>query len=571
MRLIFLTVLMVFPAIVFATEDLDKYFSEVMKERPVSISKAIEIPELAWEDIEKVYQDLRTSLDSDVDIYRLLLLDYPRLRLLRNELFAKKGYIFKSYYLGKYFKSLGYNASKNNVTLSKKETEIINSIQTIEYAKKIRKYYGYYFNDDFFNAIGGKGLNVEKAINVLKDNEGNEGIKFLSTGKTIDLKKVYFDASFEDENGKIQHNPYLGYYETYELFDNPKIVLIRGWDDEPDRGPRIKELKGAYDYDGNLLFKSDIFFDEVGYSKETDSFLTYAQNGCCGVTDINASVVKFDGTTIAKYEHACGYANFVKPINSEAHLLSMGSIAKGDESCEMGTNGDFGRLVFFDKNGLVLDQEFEGQLISLYPSDVEDMAKVALIDKDLVYFSNKHYGEFIVKLSRPVPFLASPVAKYPDLPEYGTNTSGKFVPIENSTIMWMQNLVGKCSSQNIIVDQFKGDKDGFKSSSGMDLCAEISHERLNVPWKEMRFKCAGYGCDLGFESVFIDYDKGQTNNNILYANDYSYIDLENAVGKMLEVKKVSDQYFLLYGKNKGAIAAFGDKMLYDLIRREVYP
>ncbi len=569
MRLIFLAVLLVLPTVVFANEDLDRYFSNVMRDRPESISKAIEIPELEWEDIEKIYQDLRTSLDSEVDIYKLLLLDYPRLRLLRNELFAKKGYVFKSYYLGKYFKSLGYNLSKKTVALSKAEAKIYNSIRTIEYAKKVRKYYGYYFNNDFFNSIGGKGVNTEKVIEHLKDEEGNEKIKFLSTGKTIDLKKVYFDAFFEDENGKTQHNPYLGYYETYELFDDPKIVLIRGWDDEPARGPQIKEFKGAYDYDGKLLFKSDAFSEEVGYSKETDSFLTYAQNGCCGVTDINASVVKSDGKTIAQYKSACGYANFVKPVNSEAHLLSMGSIAKSGESCEMGTNEDFGRLVFFDRNGLVLDQEFEGQLISLYPSDTEDKAKVALIDEDLVYFSNKQYGEFIVKLSMPVPFIESPVARYPDIPEYGTSPSDKLVPIENPTIMWMYDLVGKCSNQNMIVDQFKGDSVTDKSSYALDLCFEKILKSSNVPWDEMKFDCYSHGCSMGFPSEYIDSNK--SNTNVDYAIDYTYRDLEKLFGKMIRIKQVSDQSFLLYGLNSSVVAAFGDKMLYDFIKRGVYP
>lgn len=571
----------------------EQYFNQIRNKNVATVGFLTEIPSLSWEDKESLFQDLRKNIDRELDIYALFLLDYPRLRLLRNEVYAKHGYVFKNYYLSKYFDQLGYKAKSEAVILSNIEKKNVEKIQSVEYAKKIRKFYGYYFNDELFKNMNEMvKIDDDKIIKINSEDkdpsELNEefDLEFIKNGKKVKIKKSY--SNRPNFNNVDDPGKFLGYYEKTYLFGDPGVLLIRGWDEEFNGDLLGSRLIGAYDFAGNLIFNSNDFFGDVGYNKETSSFFTCAQNGRGGVTDIDASIVKADGKTVASYKNVCGYANFVKPINSDAYLLSLGTIAKGTDFCEGGIKKEFGRLVFFDVNGLIVDQEFNGDIFSLYPSDHEDKAKSVLIDENLIYFS-KRGKEFFVRLSKSVPFTKVIGVKYLDIPKYDNMKEQGHEPIENPTFMWVKELVGKCNNVSIrepkkrfIVNAFSGDEPTSASTASIDLCdvanSSTVYDTYNpygstwTPWKEMDLSCEWYGCSLGFVSEYIGINGVRGYEKFGYATDLTSFDINKKIGKgYWQIKKVSDQYFLFVLDNGTKIAAIGDMVLNDFIKRGVYP
>ena len=117
------------------TKYIDQ-ISDIYKSNKFSI---VETPDYTGEEREKIFQLLRKKLQSELYAWELVLLDYPQLRLLRNEILAKKKYIFKSKDLNDYFHSFKWYkpelTSTSGIQLTDIELKNINLIKKIESVK----------------------------------------------------------------------------------------------------------------------------------------------------------------------------------------------------------------------------------------------------------------------------------------------------------------------------------------------------------------------------------------------------------------------------------------------------
>jgi hypothetical protein len=98
----------------------------------------LKVDKVDEKEIESVYQYLRTQLAKPIKIWQIVLLDYPRLRLLRNDIYAHHGRPFTSADLDAYFRSFNWYKPDNNFTesnLSLIDNDNISSITRVEYIK----------------------------------------------------------------------------------------------------------------------------------------------------------------------------------------------------------------------------------------------------------------------------------------------------------------------------------------------------------------------------------------------------------------------------------------------------
>lgn len=96
------------------------------------------VVEVDEKEIEDVYQYLVTQIDKPFKFWQVVLLDYPRLRLLRNNIYAHHGRPFDSSDLDTYFRSFNWYKPDNNFTearLSRIDKENISSLTRMEYIK----------------------------------------------------------------------------------------------------------------------------------------------------------------------------------------------------------------------------------------------------------------------------------------------------------------------------------------------------------------------------------------------------------------------------------------------------
>lgn len=121
-----------------SNQNLRTYKQEIQKALDVQQSAYVKIASLDDEEQEAVYQYLREELQRPLELWRLILLDYPRLRLLRNEIYARHGRTFSSADLASYFSTQSWykpDPAFAEATLSKTEKENISTLARVEFVK----------------------------------------------------------------------------------------------------------------------------------------------------------------------------------------------------------------------------------------------------------------------------------------------------------------------------------------------------------------------------------------------------------------------------------------------------
>jgi hypothetical protein len=86
-----------------SNQKLHTYVQEALKALEAKGPVYVKIGSLDEQEQEAIYQELRGQLQRPLELWRLILLDYPHLRLLRNEIYAQHGRTFTSADLVSYF------------------------------------------------------------------------------------------------------------------------------------------------------------------------------------------------------------------------------------------------------------------------------------------------------------------------------------------------------------------------------------------------------------------------------------------------------------------------------------
>ncbi len=114
------------------------YKQETQKALALRESVYVKIAGLDEQEEELVYQYLREELTRPLELWRLIQLDYPRLRLLRNEIYARHGRTFLSADLATYFSGQSWyrpDPAFAETSLSTTEKENIEALARVEFVK----------------------------------------------------------------------------------------------------------------------------------------------------------------------------------------------------------------------------------------------------------------------------------------------------------------------------------------------------------------------------------------------------------------------------------------------------
>lgn len=121
-----------------SNQKLRTYKQETQKALALRDSVYVKIASLDEEEQEAVYEYLREELERPLELWRLILLDYPRLRLLRNEIYARHGRTFSSADLVSYFTGQSWykpDPAFKEASLSTTEKENIQALSRVEFVK----------------------------------------------------------------------------------------------------------------------------------------------------------------------------------------------------------------------------------------------------------------------------------------------------------------------------------------------------------------------------------------------------------------------------------------------------
>ena len=108
---------------------------QAVESQSPAILRVVDIDE---KEIEDVYQYLCMQIDEPIKVWQVVLLDSPRLRLLRNNIYAHHGRPFVSSDLDTYFRSFSWYKPDSNFTeakLSRIDKENISFLTLMEYIK----------------------------------------------------------------------------------------------------------------------------------------------------------------------------------------------------------------------------------------------------------------------------------------------------------------------------------------------------------------------------------------------------------------------------------------------------
>ncbi len=121
-----------------SNQKLHTYVQEALKALEARGPVYVKIGGLEEQEQEAVYQYLRGQLQRRLELWRLILLDYPRLRLLRNEIYAQHGRTFSSADLFSYFTSQSWykpDPGFTEASLTAVEKGNIEALGRVEFVK----------------------------------------------------------------------------------------------------------------------------------------------------------------------------------------------------------------------------------------------------------------------------------------------------------------------------------------------------------------------------------------------------------------------------------------------------
>ena len=270
--------------------ELDQYHATASEAKQNNSLKLLNIVSLNDREKEAVYQNLRENIQKPLHVWQLVVLDYPQLRLLRNEIFARHGFIFKSEDLDSYFRTFNWYTPNNNYSnsiLSKTEKNNIEIIKRIEYLK----YYKHREDAEqiqFSDKMGSHEDSVRTAylphINIEIDIVYTGCCGVISGYSSIKKdKQVLFSSEFGDE---VDGNGNIEYYFT--SWGRNLVAIISG------------EITGRKDNNSrNIMRDRIVIFDQSGhlYTELVLPFGDSMPGDLTNVVTITSNIVYLSGKT----------------------------------------------------------------------------------------------------------------------------------------------------------------------------------------------------------------------------------------------------------------------------------
>jgi hypothetical protein len=319
-------------------------------------------------DREKAFQMLRKQLDAALPLRKLLLLNERRLKLLRNEIYARQGYIFESPELMEYFRSMPWYKPDPNFT----ETLFSNiDKQNVELIKK----YEAAKNELSFESKAkhaGRGSWVDKLDKSQKQlnpyiEKTKNGIRFKQSNKELS-----FQSSKIKENVEGRVYEYVDKFQEVETFKDTSIIFVRTWRFIRMMGNRSERVD-AYDIDGVLLFSMNLSQKDIWYDKENDLFISEIHENWSGETSGSICIFSKQGNILFN-ENAYG-VEFIMPHWSNLKLIYVPS--------------SWGKLVAIDQSGQILYQPIFTfpNLNETYGAGKATKRKIAMIAPNVIYWA----------------------------------------------------------------------------------------------------------------------------------------------------------------------------------------
>lgn len=355
---ILLLALLLFSINVYAIEDsneleLNVFLSEISKSSIIAGGIFLPIPKLSKEQEDALLLELLNNKTTRFDTDKLIVLSEKSLRILRNSIFARHGYIMKSNDLKLFFeKYQWYRPTKDldEIILEEYEKYNVSLISKIENAKKTKINTDSDLSQysDFKNKVDTPEISFEKKANCDIENGVNDTIYVLKF-KDFNKQRIFNGSCIyknEDYNGyehkivlakhlPVQRRVYVRTYEQFPLGDLG-FQGLKVFDEKGNELLNIPDLHGALWHDTN------------GY------YVSVENSGCCGATNDTLYIYDQSGNKVL-VEGGDGFGvTDLSPVNNNSIFLLLAP-AGG----EMGW-GDYSKVIIISEDG---DLVFNSKII----------------------------------------------------------------------------------------------------------------------------------------------------------------------------------------------------------------
>ncbi len=416
--------------------DYARKFIQAVEAKDPLYLKIVQIDEKEMED---VYQHLRVHLDHPLDIWKLVLLDYPRLRLLRNAIYARHGKSFSSEDLDRYFRSFTWykpNPKYSDTMLSQIENNNLSALTRIEFLK-------YHSHEKF---IQKPDLSHKKGEDFTGE---NELIKVTN-------KEVFFKQSRIKIPLAHAEKKYLK--ATVFVERNVPVVVIRYW--RPDiypSGQFFADGVDVYDIQGKKL-NSFPGGSEIFYSPDIKAFILSTFDGGGGSSWGSSIIFNAEGEVLFSsefgYDGGQGSIEYIYPLWGKNLIAWIsGEVRKEPET--------YDRIAIFSQSGeQIINIKINTDSLPMSDSQGQGLRQLVLLAPDLLYvYSHRSHDaeQSLVFLKKSLAFkptigklytwrpvrFSSPAQFYIDqlYVSYGNRESNvKISPVRNPATLWTKEV-----------------------------------------------------------------------------------------------------------------------------------
>lgn len=289
---------------------------------------------LEEDELVAYYTELRAEIAQPLPAWKLLALDAARLRLLRNEIFARKGYRFKSADLNSYFSGFDWykpTCNRDEIRLSKSERDNVNLMQRLEQLKSGRV-------EGYQNLLDGERSHSCE----LFDGENDD---IIVTDKSLTFKKGMTYRPLE-----TSRTPHYGGYavtgleQVCQFPDLPHTYVKALQHEFMVTGAYYAQGVTAYDKSGRQLFQMPGGGENFKYFPEYSLYLSHEDQGSGGMTDVNVFLADGAGKLLTQGSGFTDFAMFI-PAGGDAPLAWLFGGYEGDSPQTID------RLLAFDSDG----------------------------------------------------------------------------------------------------------------------------------------------------------------------------------------------------------------------------
>jgi DNA-binding beta-propeller fold protein YncE len=351
---------------------------------------------LKEDELDAYYTELRDEITQPLAAWKLLALDTARLRLLRNEIFARKGYRFKSADLNSYFSSFDWykqTRNRNEIRLSKSERENVNLMQRLEQLKSGRV-------EGFFNLLGGE--RSHRCETFVGENDD-----IIVTDKSLTFKKGMKYIPLE--TSKVPHAggyAVTGLERVCKIPDMPYTYVMALDHEFMVTGSYYARGVTAYDKTGQQLFQMSGGGEDFQYFPDYNLYLSHEDQGSGGGTDVNIYLADDAGKVLSQSSGWSDLAMFV-PAGGDAPLLWL---FVGYDAPQL-----HDQIVALNSEGGLAHEAILPVVASVPQSDyiMRDyaIAYAGLVDDGMIYVRFDDKTDGLVVAAKPLMKLTQPTSK----------------------------------------------------------------------------------------------------------------------------------------------------------------